>query len=94
MAVERRRATCSGDRLAFDAWLVLQRHHDGADHGDQQNDAGGLEEVDIAGVEHEPERLGVGDVGRNRRGDRLRHAGRNHPGDEQWNEFNKENERR
>jgi len=28
--------------------LVLQGQHDGADHGDQQNDAGGLEVVDVA----------------------------------------------
>ena len=40
---------------------MAQRQHDGADHGDEQDQAGGLEVVDVAGVEHAAERLGVGD---------------------------------
>ena len=49
-----------GDVLPLDADLVAQRQHDGADHRDQQDQARGLEEVDVARVEHAAERRGVG----------------------------------
>ena len=39
---------------------MLQRQHDGADHGDEQHEAGHLEEVDVARIEDEPELLRVG----------------------------------
>ena len=51
---------------------MLQRQHDGADHGDQQDHAGGLEEIDVFGIEHEPDRLVFDMLRRDRRGDRLR----------------------
>jgi hypothetical protein len=47
---------------------MLQRHHDGADHGHEQNEPGRLEEVNVAGIEHEPDRLRVADVLRRRSG--------------------------
>ena len=53
-----------GDRLALDVGPVAERQHDRADHGDEQHHARGLEEVDVAGVEDLPERLGVGDARR------------------------------
>src|SRR5215475_2880922 len=48
-----------GDILALDVGLVAQRQHDSADHGDEQHQACDLEEVDVAGIEHEAERLGI-----------------------------------
>jgi hypothetical protein len=38
----------AGDRLALDARLVAQRQHDRADHRDQQDQPGDLEEEDVA----------------------------------------------
>ena len=69
------------DRLALDALLVPQRQHDGADHGDQQDQPGALEVVDVLGVEHAADRLRVGDAGagrRDRRGGRGQRAGLDH----------------
>ena len=50
-----------GDVLALDARTVAQGQHDGADHRDEQDQAGELEEVDVVRVEHPAEGLGVGD---------------------------------
>jgi len=38
---------------------MLQRQHDGADHGHEQDQAGSLEEIDVLGIDDEAERLGV-----------------------------------
>ena len=48
-----------GDDLSANVRLVLKREHDRADHCHEQNDAGGLEEVDVLCVENEPERLRI-----------------------------------
>ena len=84
------RATCSAIPAAH-ADAVLQRQHDGAHHGDQKDHAGSLEEIDVAGVEHEADRLGVRNFGRNRRGDRLRHAGPDRPGADHQQQFGEKN---
>ena len=81
-----------GDVLALDAGPVAQRQHDGADHGDQQHQAGGLEVIDVLRVEHAAERLGVGDGGRDRRRDRLRHARPDHPGADHQQQFGQEHD--
>jgi hypothetical protein len=49
---------------------VAQRQHDGSDHGDQQDQARSLEEVDVVRVEQPPDRLGIGDARSRRRGRR------------------------
>ena len=41
-------------------FLVAQRQHDRADHGDQQHEAGDLEEIDVVGVENVAEGRRVG----------------------------------
>ena len=71
---------------------MLQRQHDGADHGHQEHDAGGLEEIDVARVEDLAERLGVGDRidRRDRRCDRLRDVRPDGPGDHDQEEFRQE----
>ena len=51
-------------RLTLALWR--KRQHDGADHRDQQHHAGDLEVVNVFGIEHEAERLGVADIGRDR----------------------------
>jgi hypothetical protein len=53
---------------------VPQRQHDGADHGDQEHQAGDLKEIDVVRVEDVAERGGIaagGEVG-HRGGDRGR----------------------
>src|SRR4051794_22520147 len=50
-----------GDVLALDPDPLPEGQHDGAQHGDEQDQAGRLEEVGILRVEHAPDRLGVGD---------------------------------
>ena len=62
------------DRLAPHALLVAQRQHDGADHGDEQDQARRLEVVDVLRVDDAAQRLGVVDLGRRRR-DRRRGLG-------------------
>src|SRR5690606_19778034 len=47
----RRAAHLCDDILPLDARLVAQRQHDGADHRDQQDQSGDLEEVDVVGIE-------------------------------------------
>ena len=59
---------------------MLQREDDGADHGDEQDQAGRLEQIDIAGVEDEPDGLGVADVGSGRRRRLRGDLGRGDPG--------------
>src|SRR5262245_43947660 len=72
-----------GDILAFDVRLVPQRQHDRPDHGDQQHDTSRLEEIDIARVEHVPQRFGIEHAGdrRNWRRDRTLHVGTDRPAD-------------
>src|ERR1700720_30952 len=55
--------------LAFHAGLVAQSQHDGADHGGQQDEPRCLEQIDILGVKHPPERHGIRHAGRHRRRD-------------------------
>src|SRR5262249_29409494 len=50
----------AGNDLPPDAGLVAQRQHDGADHGNEKDEAGSLEIEQIAGVKQEPDGLGVG----------------------------------
>src|SRR5205085_348977 len=45
------------DHLTAHARLVAKGEHDGPDHRHQQHHAGRLEEVDVLGVEHPPDRL-------------------------------------
>ena len=42
---------------------MREREHDGADHGDEQDQPRDLEVEDVARVEHEPQRLRIGDAG-------------------------------
>src|SRR5258706_8236023 len=67
------------DRLPLDACLVAQGEHDGADHGDEEDEAGALEVVGVLGIEDAPERRSVRDPGcgiRDRRGRKPREAAR------------------
>src|SRR3546814_6547050 len=48
-----------GDALPPHTLAMAQGTHDGPDHGDQQHKAGGLEQVDIVGVDEAAERAGV-----------------------------------
>src|SRR4051794_28462621 len=48
------------DVLTPDPHAIPQGQHDGADHRDQQDQAGGLEEVEVLRVQHVPDGLGVG----------------------------------
>ncbi len=66
------RATWSAISWRLHARPMAQGQHDGADHGHQQHQAGRLEEVDVVGVEHPADRLGVGHTGRGQRAEGLR----------------------
>ena len=70
---------------------MAQREHDGAHHGDQQDHARDLEKIGIAGIEHEADHLDIRHLGRNRRGDRVRNAGPNHPGADHQQQLGEEN---
>ena len=61
MPVGRRARGLVGDALPAHVGAVAEREHDRPDHGDQEDQARRLEEVDVVGVEHPPDRLGVGD---------------------------------
>src|SRR3954468_4900081 len=50
-----------GNILAPDADPLPERQHDRAQHGDEEDQAGRLEEVGILRVQHPPDRLGIGD---------------------------------
>ena len=69
---------------------VLQRQYDGADHGDQQDHAGGFEEIDVAGVEHEADHFDIRHISRDRRGDRVRNARPDRPGTDHQQELSEE----
>ena len=62
----RRRAACARSASAMfcrrTSSRCAQGQHDGADHRDQQDQPGGLEQIDIVGVEQLPERRGVGQM--------------------------------
>src|SRR5262245_42190620 len=70
---------------------MMQGEEDRADHGDEQDHAGGLKEVDITGVEHEADRLGIRNGCRYRRRDRLGDARPNRPGAHDEQQFGEEN---
>src|SRR6202040_3386606 len=72
------------------AGLVPQRQHDGTDHRDQQHHTGDLEVINVPGVEHETERLGIADVIGNRRGNRLGDAGIDDPAATDQQQFGQE----
>src|SRR5690348_4205993 len=71
-----------------------QRQHDGADHGDQQDHAGRLEDVDVAGIQQRAERYGVRDTGHRgcRRRDRRGNVGRGDPGAEDQHELRQQHQ--
>ena len=46
---------------------MVQRQHDGADHGDEQDQTGGLKQIHIFRVEDQAERPRVAHIGRRRR---------------------------
>ena len=47
-------------RLPPHAFFVVQGQHDGADHGDEKDQSGRLEQIDIFRIEDQPERRGAG----------------------------------
>src|SRR3984893_4204758 len=67
-----RSADLVGNILSLDPWLVVQRKHDGTDHGHEQHDPGHLKEVDVVGIEHVPERFSIWNLGERRNGGRNR----------------------
>ena len=64
----------------FTPALWRKRQDDGADHGGQQDEPRRLEQIDILGVEHPPERHGIRHAGRHRRRDIGDRYGPNRPG--------------
>ena len=67
---------------------MVQGKYDGADHGDEQDEAGRLEQIDIFRVEDLAERRGVAEAGR-RGGLRLA-LGRRHPSAEDEEKLDEE----
>ncbi len=82
----------AADILTLHVPLVMQREHDGADHGDQQNEARHLEQIDVARIEDEPERLGVADIGGRRRRRLRRDVRRCDPGAKDQDQLDEEQE--
>src|SRR5258708_5025099 len=82
-----------GDVLPLDVRLVPQRQHDRADHRNQQHDAGRLEEIDVARVEHVPQRFGIDRAGDrwNWGRDRALHVGPDRPGDQHQHQLDEKN---
>src|SRR5262249_55559214 len=83
------------NRLAFHSLLVPERQHDGADHGDEENEPRALEIVGILGIEHPTDRLGVGDTRAsrgNRGGGQSQRTGLKHTEAHHHDELAKENE--
>ena len=74
MASLRPAAHLRADILAFDAFALAQRQDDRADHRDEQDHAGKLEEIDVVRVQDRPERLGVGHFAAGIGCGALRHA--------------------
>src|SRR5712671_330657 len=69
---------------------MAQRQHDGADHRYQQHHARDLEVMDVLRIEHQPERFGVADIGRNRSRDRFGGAWVDHPEANDQKQFKEE----
>ena len=81
-----------GDVLALHPHLVAQRQHDGAHHGDQQDEARRLEVEDEVRIEDAAQRLRVGDVGRRRRPARLHACRVDHPAAHNERQFDEHDE--
>src|SRR5206468_3886158 len=80
----------TGDRLTPDTLFMMQSENDGADHGDEQDEAGSLEQIDVFRVEDLSERHGVAHL-RHRRRRRLRgDIRRRYPGAEDEDQLDEE----
>src|SRR5215217_7551171 len=66
--------------LALHADLMPQRQDDGADHRDEEDESGALEEIYVSRVEDGAERLRVGDRGIDRDTGPAKELRREHPG--------------
>ncbi len=88
------RATCLGIFCRLMLVRCLQRQHDRADHGDQKDEAGDLEEVDVVRIEHVAEsgRIGALGDGRDRHGDGLGDFGRDHAAADDDDQFGRKDQ--